>query len=92
MIVMCDHRKTPGSILQGARAMQAMLCDTCGMPIHGEVTEHQIVSGTVAIADEGKPRIAWRGQAQWLFLCGSCSDWVGDAIRTLRQALCASDR
>lgn len=72
--------------------MQAMLCDTCGMPIRGEVTEHQIISGAVMPVDEGRPRVVMRGQAQWLFLCGSCSRWVEQAIRTLQQTLCTAVR
>ena len=66
--------------------MQALLCDVCRAPIIGEATEHQIVSGTAVPSDEGRARIALRGQVQWLYLCESCGNWVDEAIRTLRQA------
>ena len=73
--------------------MHALLCDTCGTPIRGEATEYQIVPGTSLPTQEGRARIALRGgQAQWLSLCGPCSNWVGEAIETLRHALQVSDR
>jgi hypothetical protein len=52
----------------------------------GETTEHQIVSGTAIPSDEGKVRIALRGQVRWLYLCETCSNWVDQALKTLRQA------
>lgn len=66
--------------------MQALLCDICRSPIIGETTEHQIVSGTAVASDEGKARIALRGQARWFYLCEACSKWVDGAIDTLRRA------
>jgi len=66
--------------------MQALLCDICRGPIMGETTEHQIVSGTAIPSDEGKVRIALRGQVRWLYLCETCSNWVDQALKTLRQA------
>ena len=44
--------------------MQALLCDICRVPISGEATEHQIVSGKAVPSDDGRARIALRGQAR----------------------------
>jgi hypothetical protein len=65
--------------------MHAVLCDVCERPIFGKALELHHLWGEAVNTEEGRPRIAARGQSGMYFLCAACGLWVEQAIAHLRE-------